>query len=178
MGSIGGAFDRFDVIFDGWVETGTHGGAGADWLADHVHPTGVTMDLRDVAYRRDGVLYLVGDSAVLLPQVLTTLTGTQAFWLDAHYPVLYGDVSGTTLPLQAELDAIRDWVEQDPTGHVAYIWADDAWIYHYPCSRTDPFPPQYPQGALDLSRWHDYALRVDPTSEGVLVLSPPLRETP
>lgn len=134
MGTIATCFDAPLVSFDGWVETGTGDGGGSDWLAEHVSPRGVTIDVRATGYWRLGVRTVVGDTVMALPGVLESLRGRWAFWLDAHYPSFYGaDGAGVELPLVAELEAI--WAWQQDARNEAWIWCDDAWIYGYPCSR-------------------------------------------
>lgn len=173
MGSVHHCFHAPGVTFDGWVETGTFEGSGAQWLTEHVHPRGVTMDQRQYSYVPSaGVTALLGDSAILMPTALASLTGRLAFWLDAHYPDYYGPAVGspTMLPLQAELGAIRMWCARP--GNEAWIWADDARIYGYACD-DGPLPPPHASGVLDLSGWDTtHRITCDPRDQGYLILTP------
>lgn len=47
-----------------------------------------------------------GDSAVLIPNILRTLTGPALFWLDAHYSSPGTAGSHETCPLRSELQAL------------------------------------------------------------------------
>jgi hypothetical protein len=62
-----------------------------------------------------------GDSAVLLPRVLTGLTGPALFWLDGHYSGPGTARGAKDTPLEAELAAITS---HPLAGHVVLI--DDA----------------------------------------------------
>jgi stress-induced morphogen len=75
------------------------------------------------ARRERNVEILLGDSAKVLPAVVSTLHQPALFWLDAHYS---GDGSGTAKgdaisPISAELDLV---LGHDVRGHVVLI--DDA----------------------------------------------------
>src|SRR5262249_16760132 len=94
-----------------FVETGTYMGDGARFAAT-VFPRVVTIEIsgefqqQAIARSRGrNIEFLLGDSASILPGVVSGLEGTTFFWLDGHAGAgFYGGEDNC--PLAAELDAI------------------------------------------------------------------------
>jgi hypothetical protein len=115
-----------------FVETGTYLGDGAIYAAS-VFPRVVTIEIKSEyqqqamarAQGRD-IEFLLGDSASLLPRVVSGLEGTAFFWLDGHAGAgFFADEDNC--PLLAELEAIAT----SPHPHVIVI--DDARAFLAPC---------------------------------------------
>lgn len=102
------------------VETGTWRGDGvlAALRADFSRVVTVDVDprahsrarkrvAREFPGRQHQVDYIVGDSAVVLEDVVRGLSPDPVlWWLDAHYPEQYSDRLGSKHPLLAEVEAI------------------------------------------------------------------------
>ena len=124
-----------------FVETGTYMGDGARFAAT-VFPRVVTIEISSefqqqaiARSRGRNIEFLLGDSASILPGVVSTLEGTTFFWLDGHAGAgFYGGEDNC--PLAAELDAIS----ASPHPHVIFI--DDARAFVAP-----PPPP------FNFERW-------------------------
>jgi hypothetical protein len=118
-----------------FVETGTYLGDGAIYAAS-VFPRVVTIEIKSeyqqqAMARSQGrdIEFLLGDSASLLPRVVSSLEGTAFFWLDGHAGAgFFADEDNC--PLLAELEAIA----ASPHPHVIVI--DDARAFLAP-----PPPP-------------------------------------
>lgn len=118
-----------------FVETGTHRGNGAAFAAT-IFPKVTTIEInqqfhRSAVQRFAGfpVECLLGDSAIVLPDIVTGLSGPAFFWLDGHAGGgFYADEDNC--PLLAELEAIA----RSPFCHVIFI--DDARAFLAP-----PPPP-------------------------------------
>jgi hypothetical protein len=124
-----------------FVETGTFLGDGCSFAA-RIFPSVTTIEVNAqyhaAARQRYGSLpirFLLGDSAVVLPEVVAQLSGPAMFWLDGHAG---GGHFGPDddCPLLAELDAIA----RSPFPH--YILVDDARAFLAP-----PPPP------FDAKKW-------------------------
>jgi len=108
-----------------FVETGTYFGDSARFAAT-VFPRVVTIEIKaefqqQAMARSQGlkIEFLLGDSASLLPGVVSSLQGTTFFWLDGHAGAgFFAD--DDNCPLLAELEAIA----ASPHPHVIVI--DDA----------------------------------------------------
>jgi hypothetical protein len=108
-----------------FVETGTYLGDSARFAA-RVFPRVVTIEIKaefqDQAKARTqglNIEFLLGDSASLLPGVVSSLRGTTFFWLDGHAGAGFFGAEDNC-PLLAELAAIA----ASPFPHVIVI--DDA----------------------------------------------------
>jgi hypothetical protein len=118
-----------------FVETGTYFGDGAIYAAS-VFPRVVTIEIKreyqqQAIARSQGrnIEFFLGDSASLLPGVVSSLEGTAFFWLDGHAGAgFFADEDNC--PLLAELEAIA----ASPHPHVIVI--DDARAFLAP-----PPPP-------------------------------------
>ncbi|HUI91448.1 MAG TPA: hypothetical protein VLX68_04280 [Chitinivibrionales bacterium] len=110
-----------------FVETGTYLGEMVEAMAGTftaVYSIELNREFLDKARRRlsrfANVTLLLGDSTVLLPQVLARVTAPCLFWLDGHYSG--GNVKGEkNTPIMEELSAI---MAHRVDGHVVLI--DDA----------------------------------------------------
>lgn len=106
------------------VETGTYMGETA-WSLRHEFDRIETVELEPTLARLAGIRFgrtpnvrvHAGDSAVVLPSILAALTEPALFWLDAH-PSTDRTATGGSIPLRAELDAIRS---HEVPGHVVLI---------------------------------------------------------
>jgi hypothetical protein len=98
-----------------FIETGTFMGQ-MSWHASGLFRTVHTIELnaslakraREMLARRPNVTVHQGDSAKVLPRLLSTIETPCIFWLDGHYS---GDVTArgeTDTPILAELEAIAD----------------------------------------------------------------------
>ncbi|MBU4186251.1 MAG: hypothetical protein KKI12_10695 [Proteobacteria bacterium] len=121
-----------------FIETGTY-------LGDMVYAVSkefdriVSIELSKDLYRRalkrfakhKNIHICHGDSTVVLPEVVRTLTTPALFWLDAHYSGGFSTRGETDTPVLAELNTIFDLSEFN---HVILI--DDAHLfdgrYDYP----------------------------------------------
>lgn len=122
-----------------FIETGTYMGSMSDFIAR----TGVechTVEIDAAIYSRatrvlaryPNVSLHLGDSAVVLPKLLATLTRPATFWLDGHYSGTFTGRGALDTPISAELD---DILAHPVTGHVVLI--DDARLF----DGTDGYPP-------------------------------------
>lgn len=120
---------------DCFVETGTYQGDGARFAAT-VFPRVVTIEIKR-EYQEQAIAkspapnieFVLGDSAEVLPEIVTGLSGTTMFWLDGHAGAgLFAEKDNC--PLLAELRAIA----ASPYPHVILI--DDARAFLAP-----PPPP-------------------------------------
>jgi hypothetical protein len=135
-----------DAAISHFIETGTLSGTTTDWAARHFD-TATTVEayrpLFDAALQRfaakSNVEVIFGNSADVLPNILSTLHAPALFWLDAHWS---GEGTGgeeNECPLLAEIDAILG----HRTDHILLI--DDA--------RFFLAPPHMP---LDPRKWPDF----------------------
>ena len=135
------------------VETGTFRGNGVAAALQAGFPRVITIDVvaqcvvngrkaaGSQAHRVDCIL---GDSVEVLPEVLRTLYGRAMFWLDAHYPDVYGEGTGAEpLPLLREVLAI---VEAERDHSKDLILCDDLRIYGVPAP-AGPLPARSQPGA-------------------------------
>jgi hypothetical protein len=107
------------------VETGTFRGDTVRALRSSFR-TIYSIELDDGLYQeavhrcrnQQNARLLMGDSAVLLPQVLRELTDPTLFWLDAHWSGLETATSDLETPILAELKAI---LAGAPVGSVVLI---------------------------------------------------------
>lgn len=113
------------------IETGTYFGemiAGVAHSFDEVHSIELSQHYYQLARKRfanrPAIFLYHGDSATVLPQVLSQCHRPTLFWLDAHFSG--GDTAaGTqTTPVLSELHSIMD---HDVIGHVVLI--DDADLF-------------------------------------------------
>jgi hypothetical protein len=123
-----------------FVETGTFRGGTTLWAARHFKKV-VTIEINSdlshaVANRRDcphNIQFLVGNSAALMPEVVSRLDGPALFWLDGHY---CGPGTGDTAeecPIMEELAALTKVMD-------AIVLIDDA-----RCFLGPPPPPHNPE---------------------------------
>jgi hypothetical protein len=135
-----------DAAISHFVETGTLSGTTTDWAARHFD-TATTVEahrpLFDAALRRfaarSNVEVIFGNSADVLPGILSSLHAPALFWLDAHWS---GEGTGgeeNECPLLAEIDAILG----HRTDHILLV--DDA--------RFFLAPPHMP---LNVGKWPDF----------------------
>jgi hypothetical protein len=118
-----------------FVETGTFRGEGARFAAT-IFPRVVTIEIKR-EYQQEAIAnsrgrnieFLLGDSATLLPGVVSSLKSTALFWLDGHAGAGFF-AEEDNCPLMAELEAIG----ASPHPHVIII--DDARAFLAP-----PPPP-------------------------------------
>jgi hypothetical protein len=119
-----------------FVETGTYLGDGTRFAAG-VFPRVVTIEIKSEFQQQaiaglqafKNIEFLLGDSASLLPGVVSGLQGTAFFWLDGHAGAGFF-AAEDNCPLLAELEAIG----ASPHPHVILI--DDARAFLAP-----PPPP-------------------------------------
>lgn len=108
-------FSRFRN--DYFVETGTHLGNGLKTALDAGHVKCYTIEIHRHLYedackrfateiQQGQVQCHLGDSAVILPQIIQTLTAQTTFWLDAHISSNYGEKLAKNCPIFEELAAI------------------------------------------------------------------------
>jgi hypothetical protein len=111
-----------------FVETGTFMGS----MVEHIAETGVqcmTIEIDEELYRRAtnilsrrrNIECLKGDSAKILPEILSRIKDPAVFWLDAHYSGGFTGKTDVDTPVSAELDMI---LNHPAKGHVILI--DDA----------------------------------------------------
>jgi hypothetical protein len=102
---------------DYFVETGTHLGNGLKTALDAGHTKCYTIEIHEHLYQDACKRFATemsqgrvechwGDSAVLLPQIISRLPAQATFWLDAHISSNYGDKLAKNCPIFEELDAI------------------------------------------------------------------------
>lgn len=125
-----------------FVETGTWRGSTAVWAKSHFNQVH-TLEASSELYERESPLHAAhpdihfwqGSSAIILPEVLATLSAPAVFWLDAHWSC--GDTYGENdeCPVLAELAAVN---ASDPN-HIILI--DDARYFLAP----PPLPHQRSQ---------------------------------
>lgn len=118
-----------------FVETGTYLGASARFAAS-VFSRVVTIEIKRDYHEQamaqsqeTNIEFLLGDSALLLPDIVAGLTGTAFFWLDGHAGAGFF-AEEDNCPLLAELKAIA----ASPHPHVIIV--DDARAFLAP-----PPPP-------------------------------------
>jgi hypothetical protein len=138
------------------IETGTFMGDTVMTLSRHFDRL-VTVELSPELYakavrytsNRRNIELLMGDSAELLPRILTDLHAPALFWLDAHYSEGVTALGDTVSPIAAELDLI---LGHDVKGHVILI--DDAREFR------DSARTGYPgiEVVADAARKHDYSM--------------------
>lgn len=113
-----------------FIETGTYHGdmaAAASQVFEHVYTIELHQPFFDKAQVRfsntPSVKVLHGDSAVVMPRLLSTITEPSLFWLDAHGGQSAKNTEGreTPAPLKAELEAIL----QHPHADQHMILVDD-----------------------------------------------------
>jgi len=119
------------------VETGTYLGDMVWSLQDHFDriysielDAALALRARQLFKRRQGIEIIAGDSAAVLPRVLSQLSGPALFWLDAHYSG--GITAGADEPPPI-LEELRH-VLANNGGHVVLI--DDARLF----DGTDGYP--------------------------------------
>jgi hypothetical protein len=119
-----------------FIETGTYMGDSARFAAT-VFPRVVTIEISSefqqqaiARSRGRNIEFLLGDSASILPSVVSSLEGTALFWLDGHAGAGFYGEGDDNCPLAAELDAIS----ASPHPHAIFI--DDARAFLAP-----PPPP-------------------------------------
>ena len=107
-----------------FIETGTFAGGMIDAVRSRFdRVVSIELDPRWHAramerFRSDSrVTLLLGDSGVMLPEVVADLTEPALFWLDAHYSGPATARGALDSPIVRELDAIR----AHGTGHVVLI---------------------------------------------------------
>lgn len=108
-----------------FVETGSYAGDGIQAALDAgfecIHSIELVAPRYEHCKRRfegnERVKLWLGDTAVVLPQVLMLLPAPATLWLDAHGEQGYDD------PVVKELEAVRESGQQ---GHV--IICDDFWV--------------------------------------------------
>lgn len=135
-------WDKYKVF----VETGTAGGGGANWLASKVG-RGYTIDVYDqYKERHPNVVFLLGESTEHLEFLCKTIEEPIVFWLDAHYPFDYGNGEHEVLPLVKELDLIA-FYRQD---YDDVILIDDLRIYCKGDYQSGNLPSGYQAGEVDI----------------------------
>jgi hypothetical protein len=138
---LGSFVTRFAARFDigDFVETGTYNGAGCTFAAE-IFRSVTTIEINQSYYESarlscssEKIRFLLGDSATVLPDVVSELKRPAMFWLDGHSG---GGHFGPDdyCPLLAELDAIAT----SPFPH--FILIDDARAFVAP-----PPPPFQPE---------------------------------
>jgi hypothetical protein len=138
---LGSFVTRFAARFDisDFVETGTFKGVGCTFAAE-IFPSVTTIEINEQYYESTrnscnskNIRFVLGDSATVLPEIVSNLTQSAMFWLDGHSG---GGNFGPNdyCPLLAELDAIAS----SPFPH--FILIDDARAFVAP-----PPPPFQPE---------------------------------
>jgi len=119
------------------VETGTYLGETADYALQsfkEVHSIEVDKRLHERAKRlfgnRDGASFHLGDSGILLPEIVAKLKGPAVFWLDGHFSSHVTGRGHEDTPIEKELKTVLE----SPFLHVAVV--DDARMFG-----TDPAYP-------------------------------------
>ena len=145
-----------------FIETGTFRGNTAIWAAgifERVYTIEIDPEIRkETAQRKDAtpnIEFLLGNSAEVLPEVVSKLSGPCFFWLDGHWCVGAGDQEAHECPLLQELEAIASL-----QGSVIFI--DDARCF------LGPLPPPH--------RTNDWP-RIDEVFEKLGALFPGHRTT-
>ncbi len=133
-----------------FVETGTFHGATARWASNHfesVHAIEKAEGLhklhRDEIVQTRGVTPHLGDSRVILPEIVKTIGSANAvFWLDGHWSG--GDTAGATdeCPVLGELSCLAG-----RTGDI--ILVDDARLFL--CAPPPPHNPAHWPTILDIA---------------------------
>jgi len=111
---------------DYFVETGTHLGNGLKTALDAGHVKCYTIEIhqhlhQDACKRfaqeisQGKVECYHGDSAVILPKIISGLTSRATFWLDAHISSNYGDKLAKNCPIFEELNAVDSSHVKDHT---------------------------------------------------------------
>jgi len=137
-----------------FVETGTAYGGTTLWAANHFRKV-VTIEINSELSRAvanspacpRNIEFLVGNSAVLMADVVMRLDGPAVFWLDGHY---CGPGTGDTsaeCPLMDELAALRGAPD-------AIILIDDARCFFGP-----PPPPHNPVQWVNIDLIFQYFAR-------------------
>lgn len=96
-----------------FIETGTHLGETTEWMAREGFDV-ITIELSGELYslakerlkRYANVQLILGDSAQLLPELLSRLNEPACFWLDAHYSGGETAKGKIDTPIMEELKAI------------------------------------------------------------------------
>jgi hypothetical protein len=92
------------------VETGLYNGNGSGMQMLDLIDRYIAIDIdprQCEAAQGKGAIAYVGDSAEVLPRILTLLHRPALFWLDAHLVAEAGQVNSSSL--MGELDAILAW---------------------------------------------------------------------
>lgn len=120
--------ERFSI--DIFIETGTYEGIMAHAIAPHVKQI-YTIELDEKLHEfakknlkdKDNVHLFIGDSSVVLPEILWVIKKPCLFWLDAHYSGGITAKGDTETPILKELETIL----KSPYDHIILI--DDARLY-------------------------------------------------
>lgn len=140
-----------------FVETGTSFGKTARWAASRFKKV-YTIEGSEEIYNQFGktpanLTRYLGDSAELLPTILSEIAGKVMFWLDAHVTTNHnhdGYGRDSRHPLLTEINAIT------ATEIESFLLIDDASLIVYPyrpkeCSQVWPSLPQITDALKDYS---------------------------
>ncbi len=111
-----------------FIETGTYLGSMLEYIATtgaQCHSVEIDPVIYDraksILSRHKNIILHLGDSGVVIPNLLSTLNEPAVFWLDAHYSGSFTGKSEVDTPVSAELDMI---LSHSIKNHVILI--DDA----------------------------------------------------
>jgi|WetSurSiteA1Bulk_404760.scaffolds.fasta_scaffold11500_2 hypothetical protein len=158
-----------------FIETGTSHGSGANFLAQQCE-RGYTIDLFDHWNpKAPNVKFLQGNSTEHLEKLCQEVEEDVVFWLDAHYPHLFGTINETmeVLPLVKELEIITKYRSNKKD----LILIDDLRIYEKLNYRSGqlPFDLTYGEtGFLDKVKnlFPNREVKVDLDDEGYVSIWP------
>lgn len=137
---------RYGSHADTWVETGTYFGHTSRWLASLASKV-VTIEpeerLANRATRRmsrlENVTVIKGFSESVLPEVISELSGSVAFWLDGHYS---GGVTASghgVTPIKQELTEIEKNFSQFSS---VTVLIDDFRLFESREIKDSSYPPR------------------------------------
>jgi tetratricopeptide (TPR) repeat protein len=137
-----------------FVETGTYLGGTAEAAAgifEEVHTIELSAELAQRAAARlaarKNVHVHAGDSAILLPQILSSVRGPVLVWLDGHYSEGETARGDSNTPILRELRAMQESGRKD-----AIILIDDLRLFDLP--KADPNLPKSIGGYPPLTTLH------------------------
>lgn len=123
------------IHFDNFIETGTWQGGTCFWAAKYfsnIYTIEISAEISNTTSIKpecpENIKFFVGDSGIVLPELIPLLNGRNFFWLDGHW---CGDISGgkeNPCPLLTELESISKLKD-------SVIFIDDARCF------LGPLPP-------------------------------------
>jgi len=99
-----------------FVETGSFNGGGISWALDSGFKNVVSIELSELYYNKckelyktkDNVFLYLGDSSIILGDIIRSINTPMTFWLDGHYSGGDTAIGKYNSPLMQELDIIKD----------------------------------------------------------------------